>query len=148
MAGENVLGSKLVCQVAIVVRDAERAARKFAELIGAEPPKPFIANEDGSDTVRLRGEPTRGRVKLAFFKMENLDLEFIEPTEDPTTWKEFLDEHGQGVHHIAFKAKDRMMETAGELEQHGYPLIQHGDKYAYVDTAGDLGVILELLDID
>jgi 4-hydroxyphenylpyruvate dioxygenase-like putative hemolysin len=148
MSKGNVLGTTFVCQVAIVVRDAEAAARKFAELIGVDPPKPKIANEDGSDTVTLRGEPTRGRVKLAFFRMENLDLEFIEPTDDPTTWKEFLEEHGQGVHHIAFKAKGRMMETAHGLEQHGFPLIQNGDKYAYVDSADELGVILELLDID
>ena len=119
-----------------------------AELLGVDPPEVKTANADGSDTVTLRGEPTRGRVKLAFFHMENLDLEFIEPTEDPTTWKEFLDESGPGVHHIAFKAKDRMLETARKLEEFGYPLIQHGDKYAYVESREDLGVILELLDID
>ena len=145
---KNILGTTLVCQVAIVVADAERAASRFAELIGVEPPRVFVANEDGSDTVTYRGEPSRGRVKLAFFKMENLDLEFIEPTEDPTTWKEFLDTKGQGVHHIAFKARNRMLDTAAKLETFGYPLIQHGDRYAYVESEGDLGVILELLDID
>ena len=40
------------------------------------------------------------------------------------------------------------METAAKLEEFGYPLIQNGDKYAYVESTGDLGVILELLDID
>lgn len=148
MKDGTVLQTTLVCQVAIVVRDAEKASRRFAELLGVEPPGVKTANADGSDTVLLRGEPTRGRVKLAFFHMENLDLEFIEPTEDPTTWKEFLDESGQGVHHIAFKAKGRMLETARKLEEFGFPLIQHGDKYAYVESRPDLGVILELLDID
>ena len=148
MKDGTVLQTTLVCQVAIVVRDAEKASRRFAELLGVEPPGVKTANADGSDTVLLRGEPTRGRVNLAFFHMENLDLEFIEPTEDPTTWKEFLDESGQGVHHIAFKAKGRMLETARKLEEFGFPLIQHGDKYAYVESRPDLGVILELLDID
>lgn len=148
MGNGDILQTTLVCQVAIVVRDAARASRRFAELLGVEPPKVVTANADGSDTVLLRGEPTRGRVKLAFFHMENLDLEFIEPTEDPTTWKEFLDESGPGVHHIAFKAKDRMLETAKKLEEFGFPLIQYGDKYAYVESRSDLGVILELLDID
>jgi hypothetical protein len=107
-----------------------------------------MANADGSDTVTYRGKPTEGRVKLSFFNMENLVLEFIEPTEDPTTWKEFLENNGPGVHHIAFKAKDRMLETAAKLENFGFPLIQNGKKYAYVDSCDDLGVILELLDID
>jgi len=147
-AQKSILQTKLVCQVAMVVRDAEKAARRFAELLGVEPPKPFIANADGSDVVQFRGKSTQGRVKLAFFKMDNLDLEFIEPTEDPTTWKEFLETKGQGVHHIAFKAKNRMLATANEIEKKGYPLIQNGKKYSYNDAEADLGVILELLDID
>ena len=144
----NLLGSKLICQVAMVVRDADKATRRFAELLGVPVPAVSMANEDGSDTVTYRGEPTKGRVRLSFFEMENLIVEFIEPTEDPTTWKEFLETNGPGVHHIAFKTKNCMLETAGKLERFGYPLIQNGDKYAYVDSVGDLGVILELLDID
>lgn len=145
---ERILGTTLVCQVAIVVRDAELATSRFAALLGIPPPKVETANADGSDTVTFRGQSTPGRVKLSFFKMENLDLEFIEPTEDPTSWKEFLDTNGPGVHHIAFKARNRMLRTAEKLEEFGFPLIQHGDRYAYVDSSADLGVILELLDID
>ncbi len=148
MNGGDILQTTLICQIAIVVKDADKATRRFAELLGIEPPKVFTANEDGSDTVTYRSKPSRGRVRLSFFKMENIDLEFIEPTEDPTTWKEFLDTNGPGVHHIAFKARNRMLETAKQLEDFGYPLIQHGNRYAYVDSVGDLGVILELLDID
>lgn len=144
----HMLGSNLVCQVAIVVRDVDRATGKFAGLLGIEPPPVQTANEDGSDIVTYRGEATKGRVRLSFFDMENLVLEFIEPTEDPTTWKEFLDTCGQGVHHIAFKAKGKMLQTAAKLEEFGFPLIQNGKHYAYVDSLNDLGVILELLDID
>ncbi|MEZ0537937.1 VOC family protein [Caldicellulosiruptoraceae bacterium PP1] len=144
----NILGSTLVCQVAIVVRDVEKATQRFAELIGVNPPKPFVANEDGSDTVTYRGQPTNGRVKLSFFNMENLVIEFIEPTDDPTTWKEFLENNGPGVHHIAFKTKDKMLETIEKLEEFGFPLIQKGNKYAYIDSLNDLGVIIELLDTD
>ena len=144
----NLLGSKLICQVAMVVRDADKATRRFAELLDVPVPAVNTANADGSDTVTYRGEPTQGRVRLSFFEMENLVVEFIEPTEDPTTWKEFLETNGPGVHHIAFKTKNCMLETAGKLSEFGYPLIQNGDKYAYVDSVGDLGVILELLDID
>ncbi|QGQ97314.1 VOC family protein [Paenibacillus psychroresistens] len=144
----TILGTTLICQVAVIVRDVEKATRRFAELLGVPVPNIIMANEDGSDTVSYMGQPTKGRVRLSFFHMENLVLEFIEPTEDPTTWKEFLDIKGPGVHHIAFKAKNRMLETAAKLEQFGYSLIQNGDKYAYVESTEDLGVILELLDID
>ncbi len=145
---DTILGTSFICQIAMIVRDVEKASRRFAQLMGVPVPKIILANEDGSDTVTYQGQPTKGRVKLSFFQMENLVVEFIEPTEDPTTWKDFLDTKGPGVHHIAFKAKDRMLETAAKLEEFGYPLIQNGDKYAYVESTGDLGVILELLDID
>ncbi|NBD22948.1 VOC family protein [Paenibacillus glycinis] len=144
----TILQTTLVCQIAMIVRDVEKATARFAELLGVPAPKVIMANEDGSDTVTYMGQPTKGRVRLSFFHMENLVVEFIEPTEDPTTWKEFLDTKGPGVHHIAFKAKNRMLETAAKLEAFGYPLIQNGDKYAYVESTGDLGVILELLDVD
>jgi methylmalonyl-CoA/ethylmalonyl-CoA epimerase len=144
----TILGTTLVCQIAIIVRDVDKATSSFAELLGVPAPKIIMANEDGSDTVTYMGQPTKGRVRLSFFQMENTVVEFIEPTEDPTTWKEFLDTKGPGVHHIAFKAKNRMLETANKLEEFGFPLIQHGDKYAYVESTDDLGVILELLDID
>lgn len=146
--GNNVVGTTFICQVAIVVRDVKKATKRFAELIGVPEPAISVANEDGSDTVTYRGQPTKGRVKLSFFNMENLVIEFIEPTEDPTTWKEFLENNGPGVHHIAFKTKDKMLETIEKLEKFGYPLIQKGNKYAYVDSVDDLGVIIELLDID
>ncbi|NIK80282.1 catechol 2,3-dioxygenase-like lactoylglutathione lyase family enzyme [Paenibacillus castaneae] len=145
---DTILKTTLVCQIAMIVRDVEKATSRFAELLGVPAPAIIMANEDGSDTVTFMGEPTQGRVRLSFFHMENLVVEFIEPTEDPTTWKEFLDTKGPGVHHIAFKAKNRMLETAAKLEEFGYPLIQNGDKYAYLESTDDLGVILELLDID
>ena len=144
----TILQTTLVCQIAMIVRDAEKATARFAELLGVPAPAVIMANEDGSDSVTYMGQPTKGRVRLSFFHMENLVVEFIEPTEDPTTWKEFLDTKGPGVHHIAFKAKNRMLETAAKLEAFGHPLIQNGDKYAYVESTGDLGVILELLDVD
>lgn len=144
----TILGTTLVCQIAIIVRDVEKATSRFAELLGVPAPSIIMANEDGSDTVTYMGQPTKGRVRLSFFRMENTVIEFIEPTEDPTTWKDFLETKGPGVHHIAFKAKNRMLETASKLEEFGFPLIQNGDKYAYVESTDELGVIVELLDID
>jgi len=148
MNARNLVGTRFICQIAIVVRDIETATRRFAGLLGMEPPQIMTCNSDGSEEVTFRGKKTPGRARLSFFKMENLDLEFIEPTHDPSTWREFLDTNGPGVHHIAFKARNRMLETAGELETYGYPLIQNGKRYAYNDSLKELGVILELLDID
>ena len=92
---DTILGTSFICQIAMIVRDVEKASGRFAQLMGVPVPKIVLANEDGRDTVTYQGQPTKGRVKLAFFQMENLVIEFIEPTEDPTTWKDFLDTRGR-----------------------------------------------------
>ena len=97
--------------------------------------------------TRYRGEPTEARAKLAFFGAGSLSIELIEPVGGPSTWQEFLDAHGEGMHHIAFHIDD--MEGQVEmLAGKGMPAVQSGDYtggcYAYIDSVPQLGVILEL----
>ena len=68
----------------------------------------------------------RARAKLAFFKMGQISLELIEPIGGPSTWKEFLDGHGDGVHHIAFRVKG-MDDVLTYLNGKGLPTAQRGD---------------------
>ena len=76
-------------------------------------------------------------------------VEFIEPLEGASTWREFLDQHGEGMYHIAFNVKDCAIaaEQAARLD---VPLVQKGDftggHYAYIDATGSFGAIVELLD--
>jgi len=41
----------------------------------------------------------------------SLSLELIEPVGGPSTWREFLDTRGEGVHHIAFHVPDTEAEA-------------------------------------
>ncbi len=83
--------------------------------------------------------------------MGSLQLELIEPDEHPSTWREFLDEHGEGVHHIAFVVEG-MKEKVAVLEKSQIPLIQKGEytggRYAYLDSVKELKVMIELLEND
>lgn len=137
-------------QVAIIVRDIERAAQKYAEVFGL--PLPTIIETAGFDQAHThyRGRPTEGRAKLAFFDMGSLRLELIQPIGGPSTWQEFLDQNGEGIHHIAFNIKG-MDEVLARLEQNGIPTVQRGDykggRYAYVDgQPAGLGAVIELLE--
>jgi methylmalonyl-CoA/ethylmalonyl-CoA epimerase len=69
----------------------------------------------------------------------------------PSTWREFLDRNGEGVHYIAFVVSG-MRERTEKLESMGFPLVQKGEstggRYAYFDTAAGLKTILELLEND
>ena len=94
-----------------------------------------------------RGKRTNARAKLAFFKFDNIVLELIEPIGGPSTWKEFLDNNGVGIHHLAFnfksfeEAKDALEKIGGEVVQEGK---FEGGGYIYVYSK-KLGAIIELL---
>ncbi|MBN1934765.1 MAG: VOC family protein [Anaerolineae bacterium] len=149
MTQSQAFGSNIVCQIGLIVRDIEKMSLAYADLFGVDAPRWFLTDTvDQAHTV-YHGQTTEARAKLAFFNLGQVSLELIEPVGGPSTWQEFLDTHGPGVHHIAFQIKG-MDEQIAILESKGMQLVQRGDytggRYAYVDGAGQIAVILELLE--
>jgi catechol 2,3-dioxygenase-like lactoylglutathione lyase family enzyme len=145
------LSSSTVVQIGLIVRDVEETAQVYAELLGVEVPEWFLTGPEEEAHTRYRAEPTEARAKLAFFRLGNLQLELIEPVGGPSTWRDYLKAHGEGVHHVAFEVEDMEAQVAA-LEAKGMPLAQRGDyaggRYAYIDSSEELKVILELLEND
>jgi methylmalonyl-CoA/ethylmalonyl-CoA epimerase len=149
---ENLLGTTVIAQVGIIVGDIEAKARAWADIFGM--PMPEIKLTDGYDVTHAQydGRPSTARAKLAFFHFQNLDIELIEPVGEPSTWKDQLNQHGESLHHLAFKVGtvDEMMEKLPKLEAAGLKMVQRGDwapngRYIYLDGVEKLGAILELL---
>ena len=145
-----VLGSRRVCQIAVVVRDVERSAQAYAEFLGLPVPQ-FITTEPGFKVKQTyRGQPSDARCKLAFFELENTVIELIQPLGGPSSWQDVLDEHGEGIHHIAFRVAD----TAGKaraLAAMGLPLLHQGGdpktgQFSYFDARAKLGILVETLE--
>ncbi|WP_199614120.1 VOC family protein [Paenibacillus alkalitolerans] len=146
-----MLGTQFITQIGLIVRDIEKTSQAYADFFGVEKPKWFLTDTLDKTNARYNGQPTEARAKLAFFDMGSLQLELIEPDEHPSTWRQFLDTHGEGVHHIAFSVEG-MGDKISAMEAEGMPLIQKGDytggRYAYMDTVKNLKVIIELLEND
>ncbi|SIS93738.1 VOC family protein [Alicyclobacillus vulcanalis] len=145
------IGTRRVAQIGILVRDIEAASAAWAKLLGCEvPPWHWTEPYDEAQTV-YEGEPTPARAKLAFFHLDNVDIELIEPDEHPSTWRAWLDEHGEGVHHIAFEIEG-MAARSEALSGAGWRLIQRGEykggRYAYFDGAPSVRAVIELLEND
>ena len=146
------LETTAVTQVAIIVEDIQKSAKDFAEFLGVAVPEirrlaPFEVSQ-----TQYRGKPTEARAQLAFFDIgQGLRLELIEPDEHPSTWREYLDTHGEGVHHIAFNIRG-MKQKIDRLGADGMPLVQKGEykggRYAYIDAVAKLKAIIELLEND
>lgn len=145
----NFLGQGVVTQIGIVVKDIEKSAKEYALILGVPAPAWELTDTVDKAHTLYKGRPSPAQAKLAFINLPNTVIELIEPVGGPSTWKDFLDAKGEGVHHLAFEVKD-MDKRLAELKAKGVALIQSGDytggRYAYVDATAQLGVVLELLE--
>lgn len=146
-------GMKTIVQVAIVTRDIEASAKRWAAVLGL--PAPTITTTRPGEEVKVvyRGKPSSGRAKLAFFRLGQVVLELIEPVGGDTSWKQFLDEHGEGVQHLGFQVEN-LEEAIARAARMGMPVLHRGrydredGDYVYIDSEKLLGVTVEFLHSD
>lgn len=146
-------GLKTVVQVAIICKDIEATTRRWAALLGVEPPAIRTTRPGREVKLLYRGRPSDGRVKMAFIRAGQVTLEFLEPVGGPTSWSEHLEKYGEGVQHLGFQVQDldRSLESLkrlglGELHRGRYD--QDNGTYVYMDSKEALGVVIELLHPD
>ena len=150
MAG--VVGSNMFAQVGFIVKDLETTKRKWAAFLGVDVPDTVDGGEYAVTGTTFMGSPApQAGCLMAFFDVgPGLQLELIQPNEAPSTWRNFLNEHGEGMHHIALQVRDSARQVAN-AEAAGLKLIQHGlygdasGEYNYLD-APELKCIVELLE--
>ena len=141
-----------MAHIGIVVSDLEKAVAHWTEVLGlAESPQIMVGTGHPEKPTLYHGEPTNGQVRLAFFNLENIQIELLSPHgEGENEWSVFLREHGNGVHHIAFFVKGLGEIYVDRLKERGIGIAQQGGwdggEYLYTNTRGDLGVALELLE--
>ena len=145
-----VLGTRRVCQIAVVVRDIEKAAHAYADFLGL--PVPPIQKPGAGNLANhtYAGQPTDAECLLAFFNLENTVLELIQPLGGKSSWQQILDEKGEGVHHIAFQVTD-VAGKSRTLAAQGIPMLHQGGdpakgQFTYFDARKKLGILFETLE--
>ena len=149
----SVLGTDVLTQVALVVHDIEKSKARLAKFFDVPVP-PTVGGGDYEVTkTEVRGVPSpEANAKLAFFPVGNgVQLELIEPNETPSVWRDFLNEKGEGLHHIAFNIKgtDAVIKSC---EGFGMELLQRGNYgsgngcYTYLGGGEGMPFIVELLE--
>jgi len=137
-------------QIAIVVRDIEKALDAWCDLFNVPRPPVRVQEPGRRDGVTYRGRDAAYGLKLAVIDVRDRGfvIELHEPTGGESTFQEFLDKHGQGVHHLGFEVGDKRDAIVGELEAKGsaartvgyYP----GSSWTIVDSEDALGVNLNV----
>ena len=148
----GIAGTNLVAQVGLIVKNVEETKRKWAEFLGVEVPETQPIGDYAVTKTEYQGEPApKAYCWIAFFDVgPGLQLELIQPNEEPSTWRDYLEQNGEGIHHIAFQVKDSRLAVT-KAEAAGLKLVQRGvygdgsGEYNYLD-APDLKCLIEFLE--
>ncbi len=143
------MGLPNISQVGIIVRDLEATMERCWRILGIGPWKVYTSKAPPVKCT-YQGEAIDYEARIAIAQAGPVLLELIQPISGESTYKDFLDRHGEGVHHIAVDVPN-MDEAYAPLKERGIGLLQSGDgtgasrdgRYAYLDTQSILGTILE-----
>lgn len=148
-------GIASIDQVAVVVRDLDAAMERYWTQHGIGPWDVYTYGpERMGDRMTYRGEQRPYVMRLALAFVGPTMYELIEHVEGPSIYQEHLETVGEGLHHFGYYVDD-IDEAIASMADRGYALLQsgrgfglHGDgAYAYFDTAGDLGCIVEAIEM-
>jgi methylmalonyl-CoA/ethylmalonyl-CoA epimerase len=132
--------------ICIVVHDLDKTVAYY-EKLGIGPwfdyPKssPYVEfevpNRAASDAMRYKC------VDLA-----NVQLQICQPSDLDSPQRRFLDQHGEGVYHLGFEA-DNLDRAEAYSKELGIGVTARGRRadgsgFAYFDTRGEAGTVLEV----
>jgi methylmalonyl-CoA/ethylmalonyl-CoA epimerase len=90
------------------------------------------------------------KIRVAFFRIGEVRLELLEPTDSSSTVAAFLEKRGEGLHHIAFTVAG-LEDRIAELKQSGVRMIDetprpgaHHMRIAFLHPKSTFGVLTEL----
>src|SRR5882672_6593551 len=90
-----------ISQIAIVVRDIDEALERYNRALGWGPWNVYEHKPPALHHTFLHGKPTEFTMIGAETHVGPIVVELLQPVEGPSIYKEWLDAHGEGLHHIA-----------------------------------------------
>jgi methylmalonyl-CoA/ethylmalonyl-CoA epimerase len=121
--------------IAIAVDNVEESAKIYQQALGA-------------DHVEFETVESEG-VKIAIIELENGRIELMQPTNESSPIKKFLDKKGQGLHHLALDT-DNIEGEVERMEGCGIQFLgkirpgSAGTKVTFIHPKSLNGVLTEL----
>jgi len=114
-----------------------------------EQQRAFYEQTLGAQFEQIEEVPDQ-RVRVGFFRVQNVRLELLEPTDVESPIAKFLEKRGPGLHHLAFTVADLPSRIA-ELKAEGIRMIDevprpgaHQMQIAFLHPKSSWGVLTEL----
>ena len=90
------------------------------------------------------------KVRVGFFRIGDVRLELLEPSDPSSTVAAFIEKRGEGLHHVALTV-ERLEDCIAELKQSGVRMIDeaprpgaHHMRIAFLHPRSTFGVLTEL----
>ena len=122
--------------IGIAVKSLDESIKFYEDILGLK----CYAIEEVADQ----------KVKTAFFQIGQTKIELLESTDPEGPIGKFIEKSGEGIHHIAFAAKD-LPTSLNELKTKGIKLIDEnprkgaeGLNIAFLHPKSTFGVLTEL----
>jgi hypothetical protein len=141
-------------QIGVVVADLDGTLKVLSEAFGIVPVRTlYWPPADRPDFERFYyGQAADFTCRLAFVRLGGIELEIIQPLEGKSIWSDFLDQHGEGIHHIRFNVEDietqQVIDFLADLgigvSQRGSGL-RPGTDWVCFDTEDKLGFCIEVM---
>ena len=122
--------------VGIAVHNIDETLQVFEKTLGLKHEKTITLDER--------------KLKIALLELGETKIELLEPMDKEGTIAKFLQNRGEGIHHIAFKVKD-IENMLQQLKSKGVALIDEvprkgaeGGKVAFIHPKSTKNVLIEL----
>ena len=127
---------KKIDHIGIAVKDVEASNELFSKLFNKAP-----FHQELLETQHLQ---------VSFFALEDTKVELIQPVSEKSTVHKYLENKGEGIHHVAFEVEDIYAEMK-RLKEAGFQLLQEEPKrgadnklICFLHPKNTKGVLLEL----
>ncbi len=133
-------------QIGIVVKDVARAADFYQRTFGVT----FQVIDRPKETCQLHGVDSCFQMKTALGNIAGLQIELIQVIEGRTAHVEFMEAHGEGLHHVGVYVEDIEAEIMA-CNKEGIDVISRGEfmgvKWVYMDSTRTAGAVMEFIEL-
>jgi methylmalonyl-CoA/ethylmalonyl-CoA epimerase len=133
--------------VGIVVRDRDATIRHYQEIMGIAS---FFSYDAPMPRALMHGKPVPCELRVGFALLGNTVIELLQPLDRVSPHFHFLEEHGEGMHHLGFLVPN-VDDILAKMQGKGLHLLLESaepaaeTKTVYVEGDGLSGVTLEFI---
>jgi len=135
-------------QVAVVVKDLRKTMESYHKVLGWGPWSVYEHKPPILHDTTLHGKQVSYTMLGAEVHCDPIDFEILEPLDGPSIYKEFLEERGEGLHHVSVVSPREDVHAAlDDFKKQGIEVAMSGlignIEFYYMDTDPMLKMVAE-----